>query len=100
MDKQKVKPYSIFTLSNKLTTKLTSRIIKNVIVFENCNPFFLEMSKMDKDNIDKYRIQYVIKRILHIKLEKDFIIYVPKKYYDSFINGLNLLKVQCNIDNI
>lgn len=100
MDKQKLKPYSIFTLSNKLTTKLTSRIIKNVIVFENCNPFFLEMSKMDKDDIDKYRIQYVLKRILHIKLEEDFILYVPKMYYKSFVNGLNLLKAQCNIDNI
>lgn len=86
----------LFVVADKLITKITKKIIKNVIVFENCNPFFIEATKMSKEDVDKYRVEYVLRRLLHIKLEKDFIIYVPEKYYNSFSNGLSLLKNQCN----
>lgn len=70
--------------------------VKHVVVCVSANSYFIEMSKMNADEKDFHRMNYILKHIANFEFSETLTIHVPPLYYDSYINGLKLVTESYN----
>lgn len=85
-DKQLAKMNSFF----KKAEKYTKHPINEIVVVSALNPYHLEMSKMTKEELAKYRVSSLVKLLFCMNLSKNITIHVPYKYYEQYESILSV----------
>lgn len=68
----------------KKAEKYTKNPIKEIVLVSALNPYHLEMAKMSKEELTKYRVASLFKILIFMNISKNITIHVPYKYYEEF----------------